>query len=415
MTELCFRGRGERWKYLMLLFLLFFFAENCSSPANERFHPSGVNSDFSFSGKSFNEYAAYSRKMIEEARTDLDEINRETIVDGNSPLALTPTKNCSPGKSHPYARGILLSHGLTDSPYTMKRLAQFFRKECFFVEVLLLPGHGTRPGDLLEVTWEEWGKAFSFGVDALKENADEVYLGGFSTGATLSVHHAMKDDSIRGLFLFSPALKITGKARFACWLSSLGRVFPRLRWLGHLQPDINPFKYQSFSANAACQIYHLTKAIEGTMGLSPLHTPMFIAASEDDTTVEIEGTMRFFSSAISRKKRMILYGREDHQVPEGVTLVKSRMPDTKISSSSHMAIVLPPEDPFFGERGKSPICTHYFGKDDEAYFRCMNGTEDILGETIPEFMSRGVVRRLSYNPFFDSRLGDMKDFISRIE
>ena len=58
-------------------------------------------------------------------------------------------------------------------------------------------------------------------LKALKKMADDIYLGGLSTGATLSILHSLQDESIRGLFLFSPAVKITDKARFACWLTSL--------------------------------------------------------------------------------------------------------------------------------------------------------------------------------------------------
>jgi esterase/lipase len=40
----------------------------------------------------------------------------------------------------------------------MRHLADFFRQNGFRVMAVLLPGHGTQPGDLLDVTWQEWAR-----------------------------------------------------------------------------------------------------------------------------------------------------------------------------------------------------------------------------------------------------------------
>ena len=50
---------------------------------------------------------------------------------------------------------VLLAHGLTDSPYSMRALAAFFRERGFYVLALRLPGHGTIPGALRHVSWRD--------------------------------------------------------------------------------------------------------------------------------------------------------------------------------------------------------------------------------------------------------------------
>lgn len=386
----------------------------CSPVDSERFEPSGRNSSFSFEGNTFDDYITYSRQLVEETRTDFTPRNREKLIEGNSPFMLLPPDLCPRGKSHRFKRGILLTHGLTDSPYTMRAIADFFRGECFFVQVLLLPGHGTRPGDLLDVTWEEWVKAYSFGVRTLKENADEIYLAGFSTGGTLAIQRAMNDSDIRALFLFSPAVEITEAAGRACWLASLDDIFPRLGWLGPLQPDDDPFKYESFTANAACQIYGLIGKIEGARNRSPLSVPLFIAASADDATVHTSATIDLFKKTLSDHKKLILYARRDSEKIPGIEIVDSRFPKQHIESSAHTAIVVSPEDGHYGAGGKYAYCIHYYQKDNRAYAKCKDRQEDLIGEISDEFQKLGVVRRLTFNPHLSEMLGKMRVFIASL-
>ncbi len=86
----------------------------------------------------------------------------------------------------------------------MRHLAEFFLENGFRVMAVLLPGHGTQPGDLLEVTWQEWAKTVAYGAYKLAEEVDEVYLAGYSTGATLSVYQSLRDKpSARPVPVFS--------------------------------------------------------------------------------------------------------------------------------------------------------------------------------------------------------------------
>ena len=200
---------------------------------NARHFPSGLNSRFAFSGGAFDDYIAQSRRQIADARLDLSATNRERIIDGNAPFSLSPAPDCAATLPR---RGILLSHGLTDSPYSMRALGRFFQQHCFHVRAILLPGHGTRPGDLLEVTWQEWEKAVAFGVESLAREVDQIYLAGFSTGGALSLHRALNDRRIKGLFLFSPAVEISSFAVVANWHKIYSWALPSAKWVA-LQDD----------------------------------------------------------------------------------------------------------------------------------------------------------------------------------
>jgi len=65
----------------------------------------------------------------------VDHLNRgltndlEKVVEGNAPFELQHSADGSAGNQKAYRRGILLTHGLTDSPYFMRHLAEFFRQK----------------------------------------------------------------------------------------------------------------------------------------------------------------------------------------------------------------------------------------------------------------------------------------------
>lgn len=378
----------------------------------ERHTVSGLNSGFTAEYADFDAYVSAMRDMILRARVFGPGQDRQAIMEAVAPRGLRPSVGCDSGGPDSVRRGILLTHGLTDSPYLMRHLARFFQDECFYVQLLLLPGHGSRPGDLLDVRWQEWAEAYAFGVRTLTTRVDEVYLGGFSTGGTLAIHYAMDHPDVRGLLLFSPALAVTPLARASCWLDTASGLFSRLAWLGPKQPNDDPYKYESFAANAACQIFRLTQEIAPVLDERPLSLPVFVAASADDATIDAGATQAFFTHVRHPRKHMILYAREATGERDGTQVVDSRVPAQGVVSSAHTAMVMPRSDPHYGADGDYAFCTRYYQSDDVAYKRCKAKDEDLLGETTSEFLDQGVVRRLTYNPHFDGMLEAMRAFLA---
>jgi pimeloyl-ACP methyl ester carboxylesterase len=137
----------------------------------------------------FRDYLAAMRNLIQahnpRAGTTLD--GSRTVLDAISPFELQPAAGC-PARA--IRKGMLLIHGLTDTPYLLHELGEHFAQRCFLVRSILLPGHGTVPGDLINVDYTEWVSATRYGVQELGEAADEIYLVGFSTGGALALDYA---------------------------------------------------------------------------------------------------------------------------------------------------------------------------------------------------------------------------------
>jgi alpha-beta hydrolase superfamily lysophospholipase len=187
---------------------------------------------------------------------------------------------------------VLLLHGLTDSPYSMRALAEIFAARGWYVVGLRLPGHGTAPAALTRLTWEDWAAATRLAARYLRSKAGPdvpLVFVGYSTGAALSVEYALATlqgedlPHASGLVLFSPAIGVSPAAVFAVWPARIARWtgWEKLAWT-ETPPEFDPYKYGAFTANAADQIYQLTRRIRaqvaaldrpgGVRGLPPLLT-----------------------------------------------------------------------------------------------------------------------------------------------
>lgn len=395
-----------------------------SPPLEARHFVSGLNSRFYHVKLSFADYVAENRAMIRKVRSvlspsPLDQARLNKIVEGNSPFSLIPSGTNATGKEKKYQRGILLTHGLSDSPYFMRHLGTFFQAQGFRVMAILLPGHGTCPGDLLDMRWQEWSKAVAYGVNRLAEEVDEVYLGGYSAGGVLSIFQSLHDKRVRGIFLFAPALEITPLAAIAYWHKLFSWYFPRLKWVD-IKPDRDYFKYESFAKNTATQMYRLTLALNEQMKQHRLEIPVFAVASEDDKTVNVSATMEMMEKQTNPANKLIIYTTDSVKLSQPATQekiewVNSMLPEQKILSSAHTALLLASDDEHYGIDGEYSNCIHYYPDEIDKYNVCSLHPEDCWqGEINDKNLKAGMLRRLMYNPNFESLKISMAQFIERL-
>ena len=167
---------------------------------------------------------------------------------------------------------VVMLHGLTDSPYSLRHLSRLYRDRGFVVVAPRLPGHGTVPAGLVDVEWEDWSAATRLAVREAERRAGPdvpLHIVGFSNGGALAMKYALDaiDDPklprVDRLILISPMIGITEFARFAGF-AGLPAVLPRFAkaaWLS-IMPEFNPFKYNSFPINGAVQSSRLTRALQ---------------------------------------------------------------------------------------------------------------------------------------------------------
>ncbi|MEO0575305.1 MAG: alpha/beta fold hydrolase [Pseudomonadota bacterium] len=170
--------------------------------------------------------------------------------------------------------GVLLLHGLSDSPYSMRAIATSLHRSGANVIAMRMPGHGTAPSGLLKTRWQDMSAAVRIAARHLRDTTPDapLYVVGYSNGGALAINFALdalRDDALprmAGIVLISPEIGVASAAAFAAWQGRLGRVLglEKLAW-NDILPEYDPFKYGSFAINAGDLAYRITQHIDSEL------------------------------------------------------------------------------------------------------------------------------------------------------
>ncbi len=120
-----------------------------------------------------------------------------------SPLTITARPELTGGRRI----GVLLSHGFTGSPFSIKPWGEHLGALGYGVHVPRLPGHGTTWQELNKLSWDDWYGEITRAFDQLCLGHDAVVVGGLSMGGALALRVAADHpDRVSGLVLVNPAL-----------------------------------------------------------------------------------------------------------------------------------------------------------------------------------------------------------------
>jgi pimeloyl-ACP methyl ester carboxylesterase len=194
---------------------------------------------------------------------------------------------------------VVLFHGLSDSPFFFRSIAQSIYQQGNNVIVALMPGHGKKQADEDMQDYklaDRWRSHMSEVVDFASSLGEQRYLGGFSTGGALATEYILQNpQSIKGVMLFSGALALNSS------VESMANIFG-IQWLAktldgeYKTQGRNPYKYPSVARFSA---FELTEVIFSVRDLieqgAPLNLPIFVAHSLADATIPITGVKNLMS------------------------------------------------------------------------------------------------------------------------
>ena len=104
---------------------------------------------------------------------------------------------------------VLISHGFTGSPISMRPWGEYLAAEGYTVSVPLLPGHGTTWQTMNKTTWADWYTALETELLRLAQTHEQVFVCGLSMGGALALRLAERHpDKVAGLVLVNPAVKV---------------------------------------------------------------------------------------------------------------------------------------------------------------------------------------------------------------
>ena len=205
--------------------------------------------------------------------------------------------------------GVLLVHGFTGAPPSMRPWGEFLLSKGYTVRVPLLPGHGTKPEDLNKVKWQEWPAKVKSELEELLKACDQVFICGLSMGgaATLFVT-AENNDRLSGIILVNPMINRSSAALslLPLWAKYLLAKMVKMRpSVGNdiKRPGITEHGYDATASTGAYELFKMLK--ETRSKLKKITIPLQLFHSVQDHTLPVCNTEIILAEIGSSSKSRI--------------------------------------------------------------------------------------------------------------
>ncbi|OBT12130.1 esterase [Vibrio sp. UCD-FRSSP16_10] len=345
----------------------------------------------------FAQYQLQTRQWLNQHRVFMT-LDHEAEINAVAPFELIPSK--------PNGQGILLVHGLGDSPYSYHDIAPLLAEKGFVVRVVLLPGHGTRAADLSLPTIEDWQQFVTHQYDLLNKKVDGVWLGGFSTGANLVTALAYQQSEVKGLLLFSPAFKPR---------NSLARFSPIASWFVDWESKVkedNYTRYNSLPMKGAATYYKTSKAVSEDIEAENFTKPTFMMLSEADETIDSQYAVKAFTEHFTNTNNSLLWFGETQFNDPRITDFTMELPKQKIISASHISLAFSPNNPIYSRNGEIRLC--FNEQPQNAPQDCRKAASDKIWFGAYGSGNEEMIRaRITWNPYFAQSMQHMTQFLEK--
>jgi carboxylesterase len=184
------------------------------------------------------------------------------------------------------ADGVLVLHGFTGNPQSMRPLAEAIARAGFTVELPLLPGHGTALEDMVPTRWEDWSGAAEAHFQALAGRTDRIAVVGLSMGGALACWLAERHQHLAGLALINPLVSPPDE-EFRAGIRAL--IDAGTETIDGIGSDIKKdgSKEASYPGTPLAAVLSLFEGVDGVQArLGDIHCPTLLLTSREDHVVD---------------------------------------------------------------------------------------------------------------------------------
>lgn len=223
-------------------------------------------------------------------------------------------------------------HGLTGSPFEMKKFGTFLSNNDFDVYGVCLPGHGDLQSEIYTVTCEEWMDFVSEKFENLCKQYEEVYVAGLCLGAVLSLYLAEKyGNKVKGIVSLSTTLYLDGwRLPWYSFLMPIG-LMTIFRYY-YTYPECEPYGVKNQRTRASikkiitkteagmdnypmCAFHELLKLSKMVRNdLEKITSPVLLVHSKEDDLTSSKSANEVYKNISSTNKKLIILEDSYHMV-----------------------------------------------------------------------------------------------------
>jgi len=200
--------------------------------------------------------------------------------------------------------GIILAHGYTGSPVSMRPWGEYLLQRGYSISVPLLPGHGTVPADLNHIKWQEWPAKVEEELDWMLSQGMRVFIFGLSMGGGTTLYIASKrSQDLAGIILVNPMIHLKFVPPQLAW--AVSQVWKMRKSVGDdlKRPGATEHGYDSLPLVG---LYQLLKMLSYTRKrLHDVTAPLMLFHSKDDHTLPVSNTEIVMQGVSSIPKQRI--------------------------------------------------------------------------------------------------------------
>ncbi|MFZ5564202.1 MAG: alpha/beta fold hydrolase, partial [Thermodesulfobacteriota bacterium] len=201
--------------------------------------------------------------------------------------------------------GVVLVHGFTACPWEVRELGVYLFKQGYDVYGVLLAGHGTKPEDLCDITWEQWYNSVENALTTIRMIADHIYLGGVSTGGSLCLLAASKYQ-VSGVISLASAIYLQDDMAM---LASVGKYVKKYN-IRPLKDKVKPYYYEERSVAAVGQLNELLSVVKKEIG--KIEEPIIVFQSKEDKTIKPESGQFIYDNVSSPQREIVWFEASPH-------------------------------------------------------------------------------------------------------
>jgi carboxylesterase len=180
--------------------------------------------------------------------------------------------------------GVLLCHGFTGSPQSLRPWAEYLADAGLTVSLPRLPGHGTTWQEMARTRWEDWYAEVDRAFDELHAITDEIFVMGLSMGGCLALRLAeLRGQAVSGLVLVNPS--VTAETKLFLLAPVLKLVVPTLKGVASdiKKPGVTELAYDRVPVKAAATLPGLWRITQQQLG--QVTQPVLVYRSPSDHVV----------------------------------------------------------------------------------------------------------------------------------